>query len=61
MLETAAIYIPVDRDHSKFKQGWGKEGSKTSLFPLEADKFMRLIKAMKDMVHILYFAFNCSD
>jgi hypothetical protein len=60
MPETAAIYIPVDRDHSKFKQGRGKEGSKTSLFGLEADKFTRLIKVMKDTVRILYFVFYCS-
>jgi len=49
--DTAAVYFPLDRDHSRFKQGLGKAGaSKAPLHNLQGNKMLEVVTEMKSLV-----------
>ena len=49
--ETAAVYFPLDRDHSRFKQGLGKAGSsRAPLHSLQGFNMTEVVKEMKNLV-----------
>ena len=49
--ETVAVYFPVDRAHSRFKQGLGKGNfARTPLYPIQGDNMIKIVKEMKRLV-----------
>jgi hypothetical protein len=51
LTETAAVYFPLDRDHSRFKQGLGKAGAtRAPLHSLQGPNMTQVVKEMKNLV-----------
>lgn len=49
--ETAAVYFPVDRAHSRFKQGLGKGNlTRAPLHALQGERMMEVVNEMKRLV-----------
>jgi hypothetical protein len=55
--ETAAVYFPLDRAHSKFKQGLGKSNTKqTPVYAVQGPHMLDVVKNMKRLVRQSIFA-----
>lgn len=48
--ETATVYFPLDREHSMFKEGLGKNTKRVPLYPLQGEKMMNVVNEMRRIV-----------